>query len=110
MILRVHKSIVFIKENGLWKFLVGGVEYIYYVFLSKLFSMHPWHTVPSTFIDYSKDLVALANLNMAGGIVVDIGCGLGGILDQIDSEKKLVLIFPRRLSKQQNVMYLSLKK
>ncbi|MDE7021148.1 MAG: class I SAM-dependent methyltransferase [Lachnospiraceae bacterium] len=79
-----------IKEVGLKNVLVGGWKRIKYGKLIKKYHFDSWHLSPYEWKEYAQACVNYINADN-GRTVVDIGCGLGGILQHVKAEKRIGL-------------------
>ena len=79
-----------IKEVGLKNILVGGVRRVGYVRLLRKHHFDTWHLVPYEWREYTQACAQYINAH-GGGTVVDIGCGLGGVLQHIKAERRIGL-------------------
>lgn len=78
-----------IAEVGFAYFFLGSIRRCYYFFLQKRFGFHPWHRSPKEHRKYALDLIDLLGRQIdPGGIVVEIGCGLGEIIRTISMQRK----------------------
>ena len=79
-----------IKEVGLKNILVGGVRRVGYVRLLRKHHFDTWHLVPYEWREYTQACAQYINAH-GGGTVVEIGCGLGGVLQHIKAERRIGL-------------------
>lgn len=79
-----------IKEVGLKNVIVGTVKRIKYEKLIKKYHINPWHLSPYEWRKYVQECAKYINCHNCK-TVVDIGCGLGGLLQHIDADNKIGL-------------------
>ncbi len=77
-----------IKEVGLKNVLLGGAKRIKYGKMIKKYHFDSWHLSPYEWKEYAQACVKYINADDCK-TVVDIGCGLGGILQHVKAEKKI---------------------
>ena len=82
---RVHKKI---QEVGLKNCIWGAVLREKYKRLQKKYGFDTWHFSPYEWREYSQKTAAYINAHRVKK-VVDIGCGLGGLLQHIDAPTKI---------------------
>lgn len=78
------------KEVGLKNVIVGGMKYIQYRKLRQKYPFDSWHLSPYEWREYAQACVRYVNAHNTG-TVVDIGCGLGGVLQHIKADKRIGL-------------------
>lgn len=108
------KAIQKIKEVGLPNVVTGFIKRIQYVKLMKKYHFDVWHLSPYEWRQYMQECAKYINADSgrAAGqkngskTVVDIGCGLGGLLQHIKADKRIgldihkeVILAARELSK-----------
>lgn len=79
-----------IKEVGLKNVLIGSLKNVQYRKLIKKYPFNTWHLSPYEWREYAQVCVCYVNAQNAG-TVVDIGCGLGGVLQHIKAGKRIGL-------------------
>ena len=79
-----------IKEVGLKNVIIGTIKRIKYEKLIKKYHFSPWHLSPYEWRKYVQDCARYIN-NHNCNTVVDIGCGLGELLQHIKADKKIGL-------------------
>ena len=82
---RVQKKI---REVGLKNCIWGVVLREKYKKLQKKYGFDTWHLSPYEWREYTQKTAAYINAHLAGK-VVDIGCGLGGLLRHIKASTKI---------------------
>lgn len=78
------------KEVGFRNIIVGTVKRIKYGQMIKKYHFNSWHLSPYEWKEYAQVCVRYVNAHNCQTIV-DIGCGLGEILQQVKAEKKVGL-------------------
>lgn len=79
-----------IREVGPQNVLVGGWKRIKYGKLIEKYHFDSWHLSPYEWKEYAQACVKYINANDCQTIV-DIGCGLGGILRHVKADRKIGL-------------------
>lgn len=79
-----------IKEVGLKNVFIGGVKRVKYTRLFKKYHFDEWHLSPYEWKEYAQVCVNYINAHSCA-TVVDIGCGLGGVLQHIKADKRIGL-------------------
>ncbi len=79
-----------IKEVGVKNIVVGGIKRLGYMRLIKKYHFDTWHLVPYEWREYAQACVKYIN-SRGGGTIVDIGCGLGGMLRHVQADRKVGL-------------------
>lgn len=79
-----------IKEVGLGNVVIGSVKRLKYGKLIRKYHFDPWHLSPYEWREYAQACVEYINSHGCK-TVVDIGCGLGGVLQHVKAEKKIGL-------------------
>lgn len=87
---RIKKVLRKIKEVGLKNVIIGSVKNMQYKKLIKKYPFDTWHLSPYEWREYAQVCARYVNAQNAG-TVVDIGCGLGGVLQHIKAEKRIGL-------------------
>lgn len=82
---RVYKKV---KEVGFKNCIRGAVLRERYKRLQKKYGFDTWHLSPYEWKEYLQKTAAYINAHQAKK-VVDIGCGLGGLLQHIEAPKKI---------------------
>lgn len=82
---RVHKKV---QEVGLKNCMWGAVLRLKYKRLQKKYGFDTWHFSPYEWREYLQKTAAYINMHQAKK-VVDIGCGLGGLLRHIKAPMKI---------------------
>lgn len=77
-----------ISEVGVWNALVGSLKKMKYRRLIKKYHFNEWHLNPYEWKEYAQVCVGYVNTQSCR-TVVDIGCGLGEILQHIKADKKI---------------------
>ena len=77
-----------IEEVGLKNVIVGTIKRIKYEQLIRKYHFDPWHLSPYEWRKYIQECVRYIN-NHDCKTVVDIGCGLGGLLQHVKADKKI---------------------
>lgn len=78
------------KEVGLGNCLLGCCKTLQYRILQKKYGFHSWHLSPYEWRRYLQVAAAYINKREAAK-VVDIGCGLGGLLQHIKAPERIGL-------------------
>ena len=83
--------------------------------LAWIFRFHDWHTLPLSLKRYAQDIILFLNRGNNNDVYLEIGCGLGDIVRNVnfkkriglDSENKVLRAawFLSLLSFQQNIVY-----
>ena len=79
-----------IKEVGLGNVIIGGIKRVKYTKLIKKYHFDEWHLSPYEWKEYAQVCVNYVNAH-PGRTVVDIGCGLGGVLRHIRADRRIGL-------------------
>lgn len=79
-----------IKEVGLKNVIIGSAKRIKYMKLIKKYHFDTWHLSPYEWREYAQACVEYINAHNCKTIV-DIGCGLGEILQHVKADKKIGL-------------------
>lgn len=79
-----------IKEVGLKNVVVGSVKRVKYMMLIKKYHFDTWHLSPYEWREYAQACVKYINAH-GGKSVVDIGCGLGEILQHVEADRRIGL-------------------
>lgn len=79
-----------IKEVGLKNVIIGSVKRVKYEKLIRKYHFDPWHLSPYEWREYPQACVKYINDHNCK-TVVDIGCGLGGVLQHVKADKKIGL-------------------
>lgn len=79
-----------IKEVGLKNVIVGTMKHLQYRRLIKKYPFDTWHLSPYEWREYAQVCARYVDAQKPG-TVVDIGCGLGGILQHIKAGKRIGL-------------------
>lgn len=82
------KAIRKIKEVGLKNVIIGGFKRIKNGKLIRKYHFESWHLSPYEWKEYAQACVNYINVHDCKTIV-DIGCGLGGILRHVKAERKI---------------------
>lgn len=77
-----------IKEVGLKNVIVGGLKRIKHGKLIRKYHFESWHLSPYEWKEYAQACANYINAHDCKTIV-DIGCGLGGILRHVRAERKI---------------------
>lgn len=77
-----------IGEVGIGNCILGGMKRERYKILHKKYQFDSWHISPYEFKKYLQDTAAYVNANKAN-VVVDVGCGLGELLQHINAGIKV---------------------
>lgn len=86
-----------IKENlitrirKIWycnEYIVGGIKQKYFMILMRKYQFEEWHVLPINFRPYAIRIVDYLNEQKTGR-VVEIGCGLGEIIGNINTHERL---------------------
>lgn len=85
-----EKAVRKIKEVGFKNVVIGGIKKMKYMQLMKKYHFDTWHLNPYEWKEYAQICVRYVNARNCN-TVVDIGCGLGEILQHIKADKKLGL-------------------
>jgi SAM-dependent methyltransferase len=85
-----------VKELGIRNSIQGFIKKIRYEKLQRTYGFDSWHVSPLELRKYAIDVVEYLNddigkKRMRGGVMVEIGCGLGDILRRIDKKSKHTL-------------------
>jgi SAM-dependent methyltransferase len=107
------KELIF--KFGLYNFLIGLLKRIYFIFLVKKYKIEKWHISPLESRIYAIEIVNLINnvaKNENWSCVVEIGCGIGEIIRNLNIEKKIaydldenVIKVARLLDKKNSVSF-----
>lgn len=76
-----------IREVGLKNVIIGSIRKIKYMRMRKKYHFDSWHLSPYEWKEYAQVCVKYVNAHNCGS-VVDIGCGLGEILQHVKADKK----------------------
>lgn len=87
---RIKKVLWKIKEVGLKNVIIGSIKNMQYKKLIQKYPFDTWHLTPYEWREYAQVCARYVNAQNAG-TVVDIGCGLGGVLQHIKAEKRIGL-------------------
>lgn len=79
-----------IKEVGLKNVIIGSAKNMQYRKLIKQYPFDTWHLSPYEWREYAQVCARYVSAQNAG-TVVDIGCGLGGVLQHIKASKRIGL-------------------
>ena len=79
-----------IKEVGLKNVIIGSVKRVKYEKLIRRYHFDPWHLSPYEWREYVQACAKYINSHNCK-TVVDIGCGLGGMLQHVKADKKIGL-------------------
>ena len=79
-----------LKEVGLKNVLIGGIKKVRYMQMINKYHFDTWHLSPYEWKEYAQVCVRYLNSHDCK-TVVDIGCGLGEILQHIKADKKIGL-------------------
>lgn len=79
-----------IKEVGLKNVIIGSVKRVKYEKLIRRYHFDSWHLSPYEWREYVQACAKYIN-GHNGKTVVDIGCGLGGVLQHVKADKKIGL-------------------
>jgi len=89
------KTVQKIKEVGLPNIAVGFAKKMQYARLMEKYHFDAWHLSPYEWRKYMQECARYINADKKPGgrqkTVVDIGCGLGGLLRHIDADKRIGL-------------------
>lgn len=84
------KAIRKFKEVGCKNVIVGYAKRVKYKQMIKKYHFNPWHLSPYEWKEYAQVCARYINAHNCG-TVVDIGCGLGEILQHVRADKKIGL-------------------
>lgn len=84
---RIQKKV---KEVGLKNFVLGALLSFRYRIMQKKYGFDVWHFTPYEWREYVQKTASYINTHNAKK-VVDIGCGLGGLLQHIEADTKIGL-------------------
>lgn len=79
-----------IQEVGIKNVLIGALKRVKYERLQKKYNFDAWHLSPYEWREYIQKTAEYINSNGAVK-VIDIGCGLGGLLRHVDAKVKIGL-------------------
>lgn len=79
-----------IREVGLKNVIIGSVKRMKYMKLSRKYHFDEWHLSPYEWRKYVQECVKYINAHECK-TVVDIGCGLGGVLQHIKADRRVGL-------------------
>ena len=79
-----------IKEVGLKNVIVGSIKRVKYEKLIRKYQFDSWHLSPYEWREYAQACVKYINTHECK-TVVDIGCGLGGVLQHVKADKRIGL-------------------
>ena len=79
-----------LKEVGLKNVLIGGIKKVRYMQMINKYHFDTWHLSPYEWKEYAQVCVRYLNSHDCK-TVVDIGCGLGEILQHIKADRKIGL-------------------
>lgn len=79
-----------IKEVGLKNVIVGSIKRVKYEKLIRKYQFDSWHLSPYEWREYAQACVKYINSHECK-TVVDIGCGLGGVLQHVKADKRIGL-------------------
>ena len=84
MIIRKIKSAIkTIKYIGLYNFILGNINLIFYTLLKPIFGFEEWHrSNPYHFRPYKKYVIDLIN-ELNPKTTIEVGCGLGEMLEKV---------------------------
>lgn len=68
----------------------GGLKRLKYIKLIKKYHFDTWHLVPYEWREYTQICAKYIN-DHGGGTIVDIGCGLGGVLQHVQADRRIGL-------------------
>ena len=90
MIIRKIKSAIkTIKYIGLYNFILGNINLIFYTLLKPIFGFEEWHrSNPYHFRPYKKYVVNLIN-ELNPKTTIEVGCGLGEMIEKVKSKNKI---------------------
>lgn len=83
-----EKAMRKLKEVGFRNVLVGSIKKLRYVQMIKKYHFDAWHLSPYEWKEYAQICVRYVNSHSCK-TVVDIGCGLGEILQHIKADTKI---------------------
>ena len=68
---------------------VGIIKRIIFKFLQKIFRFNKWHLEPINFRPYAISIINTLSKNKSSNLpIVELGCGLGEIIDAIDKKNE----------------------
>lgn len=76
------------KEVGMKNCALGAVLSVKYMIMQKKYQFDAWHFSPYEWRKYLQETAAYINKQGAKK-VIDIGCGLGGLLQHINADEKI---------------------
>ena len=84
MILKIFNKIKFLQK-------LLNLNFLYYLFLTKINSIDKWHAYNNLKNrPYKKEIIDFCNKKKFN-IVLDYGCGFGDIIKSIDAKKNLLM-------------------
>lgn len=77
--------------NKLWieNLYIGKAKKIYYILIQKIFHFRKWHISPINEREYAIWIVDELNIKKIDKKVVEVGCGLGEIIGNINAKYKI---------------------
>ena len=90
MILKKIKSAIsIIRKLGLHNFIIGYLNLFFYTLIKPIFGFEEWHrSNPFHLRPYKKYVVDLIN-ELNPNTTIEVGCGLGEMLQRVKSKKKI---------------------
>ena len=106
MIIKKIKSAIKVIQNlGLYNFTLGNINLFFYTLLKPIFGFEEWHrSNPYHFRPYKRYVVDLIN-ELNPKTTIEVGCGLGEMLEKVKSENKIGIDPSQKVIKANKYIY-----